>query len=175
MKETLQWYEREHWPYAEDRARAKQYADWFRQVPWRFFCTFTFAGKVSDAEADAIFKEFINRLERSHKSNVGYVRGDEKRPSGCGKPASGRHFHVVMACAAHISPGAIRAAWTPLAGNANHDAGALVEPYDASQNGVSYCLKFINHPDGDWASRNLHLFHPEAKSYKKRTNAREGS
>jgi hypothetical protein len=40
--------------------------------------------------------------------------------------------------------------------------GALVLPYDPNLNGVSYVLKQINQPDGDWDFRKLHLFHPLA-------------
>ncbi|HEY1678121.1 MAG TPA: hypothetical protein VGG04_10470, partial [Candidatus Sulfotelmatobacter sp.] len=55
------------------------YADWVKQIDWKLFCTFTFAWRVSDPQARKTFDEFIDRLERSLRSDVCYVRGDEKR------------------------------------------------------------------------------------------------
>jgi hypothetical protein len=163
MHKTARWYDRERLPYAVDRKTAEEYAIWLRQVPWKLFCTLTFAWKVSDPQADKTFTEFINRLERTLGCDVGYVRGDEKRFSGCGKPACGRHFHVLMTSAAPISPSTVACLWQGMAGNRSDKAGAHIEPYDASQNGVSYVLKFINQVDGDWKFGRLDLFHPEVR------------
>jgi hypothetical protein len=51
-----------------------------------------------------------------------------------------------------------------MAGNRKDNAGAQVVPYDPKLDGVSYVLKFILQPDGDWALRKLELFHPEPRS-----------
>lgn len=157
-------YNRECWPYNADTKLITKYANWLRQFPWTFFCTFTFPGKVSDARAINAFKEFIDRLEESIRCDVAYVRGDEKRFSGCGKPACGRHFHALMTCAASPSPWFVEWVWTSTVGNANNHAGALVVPYDSAKNGAAYVLKFINQADGDWDLRKLYLFHPDASS-----------
>jgi hypothetical protein len=154
------WYEREHWPYMVDRERVEAYAHWLKQVRWRLFGTFTFAWRVSDQQADKTFAEFINRLERHLKCDIGYVRGDEKRFSGCGKPACARHYHVLLATAAQVSPGLVEAIWMSMAGNRSDNAGAVVKPYNPKLNGVSYVLKLITQPEGNWESRKLHLFHP---------------
>ncbi|HXR15714.1 MAG TPA: hypothetical protein VN777_05825, partial [Terriglobales bacterium] len=53
--------------------------DWLKAVPWKFFCTFTFAWRVSDPQAEKAFDAFINRLERHLGCEVCFVRGDEKR------------------------------------------------------------------------------------------------
>jgi hypothetical protein len=160
MRAAGRWYDRKRWPYAGDRHVANEYATWLKLVPWKLFCTFTFAWKVSDPQAEKVFDEFINRLERHLKCDVAYVRGDEKRLSGCGKPASGRHFHVLMTCVAPVSPFFVEVLWMSMAGNRSDGAGAQVQAYDASLNGVSYVLKLINQVDGDWAFRKLHLVHP---------------
>jgi len=139
-----------------------EYADWFKQVKWRFFGTFTFAWKVSDQQAKKDFNGFIDRLESLLKCDVGYVRGDEKRFSGCGKPASARHFHAILTCVAPASSEFIAELWMSMMGRRSNGAGALVLPYDPNLNGVSYVLKQINQPDGDWDFRKLHLFHPLA-------------
>jgi len=166
MQRTTRWYERERWPYAADRKTAEEYADWVEQVPWKLFCTFTFAWKVSDPQAENTFVGFINRLERVLKCDVGYVRGDEKRLSGCGKPACGRHFHVLLTSVAPMQPAVVEWLWMNMAGNRSDNAGAQVQPYDSNQNGVSYVLKFINRVDGDWKFRKLHLFHSSASKGK---------
>lgn len=160
MKDENRWYDRHRWAYTSDRKLTEQYARWLKQVDWRLFCTFTYAWRVSDPQAHRIFAAFINRLERLLKCDVGYVRGDEKRSSGCGKPACARHFHVLLACAAPITPEFVASLWMGMAGNRSDDGGAKVEPYDPNLNGVSYVLKLINQADGDWDFRKLHLFHP---------------
>jgi hypothetical protein len=154
------WYEREGRPYAADRKMAEEYAHWLKQVPWRLFCTFTFAWKVSDAQADKTFAEFVNRLEVLLKFDVGYVRAAEKRLSGCGKPACARHFHALLTSAAPVSPGIVEELWMSMAGSRDDGAGAQAQHFDASQNGVSYVFKMINQPDGDWSFGKLHLFPP---------------
>jgi len=166
LQQAVRWYEQERWPYAADRKTAEGYADWVKLVPWKLFCTFTFAWKVSDAQADKTFTEFINRLEHVLKCDVGYVRGDEKRLSGCGKPACGRHFHVLLTSVAPMHSSVVEWLWMGMAGNRSDDAGAQVEPYDANRNGASYVLKYINQVDGNWTFRKLHLFHPSASEGK---------
>jgi hypothetical protein len=182
MSGAIQWYDREHLPYAPDRRTVEKYAAWLRLIPWKFFCTFTFARKVSDPEAIWIFKEFISQLECKLKCDISYGAGAEKRFSGCGKPACGRHFHAVMTCAASPDPWLIECLWESLAGYPPHqrmhaaqyqykDVGAKVETYDPNRNAVSYVLKLINKFEGDWHFRKLHLVHPhlQAENLKKRS------
>jgi Ssp1 endopeptidase immunity protein Rap1a len=159
--ERKRWYEREHTPYAADRKLVEEYAHWVKEIDWKLFGTFTFAWRVSDQQAEKIFAAFIDRLERTLKADVGFVRGDEKRPSGCGRPACGRHYHALLASAAPMEAAAVEWLWMSMAGNRSYDAGAKVEPYDPARNGAEYLMKFINKVDGDWAFRKLQLFHPE--------------
>lgn len=160
MRNADRWYGRHRWPYEADREIIEQYARWLKQVDWQMFCTFTFAWRVSDPQASKIFAGFIDSLERLLKCDVGYVRGDEKRFSGCGKPACARHFHVLLTCAAPLSAELVESRWMSMAGNRSDGGGALVKPYDPHLDGVSYVLKFISQADGDWGFRKLHLFHP---------------
>ena len=76
MQYAKRWYERKWRPYREDRNKVEEYANWLKQVNWRLFCTFTFAWRVSDQQAKKTFADFINRLEKHLKCDVGYVRGD---------------------------------------------------------------------------------------------------
>jgi len=156
----------------EDKKIADAYAEWIKKVDWRLFCTFTFAWRVSDQQAIKTFGEFINRLERHLKCDVGYVRGDEKRFSGCGKPACARHFHVLMTCTAPAGHEYVEALWMSMAGKRGDDAGAQVKPYDPNLKGASYVVKFINQVDGDWAMRKMHLFTPPPGDEKIRTRMR---
>ena len=161
---VAKWYERERWPYAGDRSAIDELAFWVKKVDWKFFGTFTFAWGVSDQQAENVFAAFIVRLERHLRCEVCFIRGDEKTFSGSGKPATGRHFHALLTCVAPVNANFIASLWKSMAGNRSDDAGALVEEYNASENGASYVLKCINQPDGNWAFRNLELFHPEARA-----------
>ena len=117
--------------------------DWLKAVPWKFFCTFTFAWRVSDQQAEHVFAAFSNRLERHLRCEVCLIRGDEKRFSGCAKPASGRVFHVLLACIAPVNASFIQSLWKTMAGNRSDDAGALVEQYNSGEDGARYVLKCI--------------------------------
>ena len=164
QEQPTHWYEQSCWPYASAHQTVEQYAHWVGLVPWQLICTLTFAWRVSDEQADKIFAAFIDRLETARKCNVAYVRGDEKRFSGCGKPACARHYHVLLASEKPLDPSVVEVLWKSMAGNRSDNAGAQVELFDADQNGISYVLKAINHEQGNWTFRKLHLFHPEARS-----------
>ncbi len=134
------------------------YTAWLGLIPWQLFCTFTFCWPVSDPQALNVFNGFVNRLERYLRGPVAYVRGDEKRFSGCGKPAAPRHYHVVLTAHRRIDPSFVTDLWMSLAVRRKNGAGADVRIYDPALPGVAYILKFINEPDGDWGFRNLDLF-----------------
>lgn len=152
------WYDREHWPYQADRRLIDQYARFFHSVPWQLFVTLTFAWSVSDAQALKVFQTFIGSLEKATFSPIAYVRGDEKRFSGCGKPAAPLHYHLVMASAAQLPPSLLSNVWMQLAGRRSEGVSAYVQPYDPALPGVNYILKRFLLPDGDWNPRNLDLY-----------------
>jgi hypothetical protein len=155
MMEATKWYERPYWLYTEDKQTMAAYAEWFKSVEWKLFATFTFGSQHSDERADWKFKEFINSLEREIKADIIYVRGDEKRFSGCGKPACMRHFHVILTSAAPLDPFFVECRWKDIAGH-RHD-GADVYPFDSGLPGVQYVFKMMNQPYGEWKAENLHL------------------
>jgi hypothetical protein len=152
------------------------YVGWFQKVPWQLFCTFTFAWSVSDPQANAIFEEFINRLEGRLRCPIVYLRGDEKRFSGCGKPEAPRHFHVLMAADFPLNPKPIADAWMDMAGRRENGAGADCRIYDPHLGGLPYTLKFINQLGGDWDFGNLDLFlmpnHEQMNARQRRRHAR---
>jgi len=147
-------------------------ASWLKNAPWQVFCTYTFGWRLSDEKAEHSFRTYINWVERTIKADVSYVRGHEKRLSGCGKPACGRHFHAVMASAARLDTTLLEVLWREVAGN--HGDGANVRPYEPTRNGVQYVLKNMNQQHGDWSFRKLHLVLPgigtEAKNHQERRN-----
>lgn len=166
------WYERENKPYAEDYRIRNEYAAWIGQVDWKVFCTLTFAWRVNDQQATKAFDEFINRLERFLRSDVCYLRADDKRFSGCGKPACGRHFHVLMTSVTPMNAPLVESLWMSMAGNREDHAGAKVNPFNPNMAGVKYVMKAVYQPDGDFALRNFHLFHPEARCLQDLTGQR---
>jgi hypothetical protein len=76
-----------------------------------------------------------------------------------------------MTCTVPVEASFIETVWTRMAGSRADGAGAKVKQYEPTKNGVGYILKFINQPDGNWAFRNLELFHPDAK-HKQKMNKR---
>lgn len=158
----------ERWASERLKKRDRAYSNWVRMVPWQLFGTFTFPGVIyHDELAENDFTEFINRLEASLKSSVCYIRGDERRLSGCGKPSCGLHYHALLASAVPMRPALVEWLWVSQVGQRSGDAGAFVVPYNPIQRGAEYLMKMINEPEGDWKFRKLHLFNPEARqSYK---------
>jgi hypothetical protein len=136
----------------------KQHVEWLSQVPWQVFCTLTFAWRVSDAQANRVFTVFVDRMERYLRCPLTYVRGDERRFSGCGKPAAPRHYHVLFAAECKLETYWVAGMWTALAGARVEGAGAHVCEYDPNRNALAYTLKLINQPNGDWSFKNLDLF-----------------
>jgi hypothetical protein len=134
------------------------YQEWLQRVPWQLFCIFTFAWPVSDMQAIGVFHEFIDRLEKRIRGPITYVRGDEKRFSGCGMPGAPRHFHVLLAAHRRLDRQWVAQQWMALAGRRKNGAGADARVYDASLGGVAYLLKFINQPQGDWDLGNVDLY-----------------
>jgi hypothetical protein len=131
---------------------------WLRNVPWELFCTFTFSRQVSDLQAVRIFRDFVDRLEKSLGCPVGLIHGDEKRYSGCGMPGAPRHFHALLTAHRQIDRHLVADLWMSMAGRRKNGAGADVRVYDPSLGGLAYTLKFIDQPLGDWDLRNLDLF-----------------
>jgi hypothetical protein len=167
------WFDRENMPYKVDYILRNQYAEWVWMIDWQLICTLTFPSRVSDDRAREVFAVFIDSLERTLHSDVAHVYGAEKRFAGRGKPACGRHFHVLLTSVAPMHPAFVRWLWNNMVGTDDDDvsartddddASAKVEHYCRNQFGVRYVLKSLTEPLGDWGFRNLHLFHPEARN-----------
>ncbi len=158
------WYE--VMPVHRDIESVQQYAEWLAPVPWQVYATYTFAWRVSDAQADRDFNAFIDYLEFELGAPIAFVRGDEKRYSGCGMPATPRHYHVLMASTATLDPLRLVDRWRAFGGSGRlkfngidheYDSAKVTDHFDPRQK-LEYTLKFINETDGDWVHRNLHFF-----------------
>jgi len=143
---------------------AVHYEQWLKRVSWQWFVTLTFAYQVSDQQANKIFLEYIDRVERHLRAPIAYVRGDEKRYSGCGKPGAPWHYHLVMASTASLPAAWMRATWEAMAGRRQNGAGGNFRRYDPERGGIGYLLKMIKHDHGDWTFRNLDLVLPAEAS-----------
>ena len=148
------------------------YAAWLHQIDWQLFATFTFAWRVSDAQADEVFRAFINDLERQIGSPIGFVRGDEKRRAGGSFSESGRHYHVLMTSHVPLDRHIIATIWRRYGGSGIDQDCAKVDEYDARMDGAGYCLKMLNETEGDWMFRNLDLFLPGYKPEKDNRRSR---
>jgi hypothetical protein len=93
-----------------------KYQQWLGPAHWQLFCTLTFAYQVSKQQAKRTFAEFVCRAEKTLRSRISYVRGDEFRYSGCGMPGSPMHFHLVIASAAKIDREWLASLWESMAG-----------------------------------------------------------
>lgn len=156
---------------ASQNGSTEAYQSWLKVVPWQLFCTFTFAWQVSDPQAVAVFGGFVNRLEGSLRCPIAFVRGDEKRFSGCGMPGAPRHFYALLTAHRKLDRHLVADLWTSMAGRRKHGAGANVRIYDPNLDGLAYVLKFIHQPLGDWDVRNVDLFFSSSDQW--RLNARQ--
>lgn len=143
---------------------AVDYAQWLSRIPWQLFCTLTFAHRVSDQHANKVFLEFVDRAERRFRSPITYVRGDERRFSGCGMPASPRHYHLLLASAVKLDREWLRNCWEYMAGERRFGAGGDFRIYDPALPGVEYVLKKIQTEAGDWTFSNLDYFFPSRRN-----------
>ncbi len=130
-------------PFLPQKATA-DYEHWLRPVPWQFFVTLTFAFQLSDAQANRIFLEYIDRIERHLRAPIAFVRGDEKKFSGCGKPGAPRHYHLVMTSTVPLSPDWMRSTWEAVAGRRSNGAGGDFRRYDPDRGGIRYVLKMMS-------------------------------
>lgn len=155
-----------------DTETVRAYAQWLGQIQWKLFATFTFAWTVSDAQADVVFRAFINEIEHQIRSPLAFVRGDEKREAGYGLAESGRHYHVLFTSNANLDPITIAKTWRRFGGSGHNLDSARADLYKADLPGAEYSLKLINETKGDWKFRNLDLFIPGYKPLKSNKRSR---
>jgi hypothetical protein len=149
------WYETMPSPNPETMSG---YTEWLRQFPWKLFATYTFSWGVSDSQADKVFREYINELEKRLRAPIAFVRGDEKRNAAFGLSESGRHFHTLLTSNAPLESETFKTTWYRYGGSGYKGDSAEVREYSPELGGIDYSLKMINETEGDWSFRNLDLF-----------------
>ena len=157
MEQPLTWYETIP---AGDRVGVDAMAKWLRPVSWQVFCTFEFSRRVTVSQGKAIFRDYINDLERSLRTPLTFVVGQERRAASPSRSAAPLHFHALMTSQFTLPPDLLRAGWWSFAGRGKDGETADVQEYVRGARGEEYVLKFMNDVDGDWWCRNLGFFLP---------------
>ena len=98
------------------------YGGFFHQWPWDHFATLTFARKQSQANCVRHWNEFIESLNCITRGRVGWIRSDEKRWSGCGRPDVPLHFQALLKYWKRPKPEVVEALWKARAGDAQVEA-----------------------------------------------------
>jgi hypothetical protein len=148
-----------------DRIAVDALSKWLRPVPWQWFVTLTFPWNVKSETAVHKLWQYIDSLERHHRSRVCFVAGQESKPRQHGMSVP-NHFHLLLASHARLPADALKALWfaqvTRCSSQERDNESILIEPYQAHQRGPEYCLKAINDTYGDWFIHRLEHFLPGA-------------
>jgi hypothetical protein len=150
---------------ASDRQVVDAVSRWLAPVPWQLFATFTFPWDVATSTADAYFRRFINDLERALRHNVCFVAGKERKTSSLEAKVSW-HFHAALTAHCHIPLSLVEELWRRIAGKGKktvtHPEGDSIDvrAFDRDRMAIEYCLKSMNHCEGEWRFRWLELFNP---------------
>jgi hypothetical protein len=144
-----------------DRKLWKEYVDYYSQIPWQLFCTFTFPRRLrnGDDEARSLWSIFIEKLEASHPDTICRLVAEESRHAHGGLSDIRVHYHVLLTSDTPIDGATIRNLWRSLAGNGKKLVD--IQKYDPEQGAVGYCLKLLDSPDGQVSSYNEDLYLPE--------------
>lgn len=149
---------------ARDRQVVDAEAKWLRPVEWQWFVTLTFPWNVRAETAVRKLRQFINTLEKSVRSNLCMVAGQESRSRSLGMSVR-THFHVLLTSHALISKEAIETIWLGLvtiraARRSENQDSVHAVAYDPRKPGAEYCLKCMNDDCGDWFMHRLEQFLP---------------
>ena len=135
---------REHVMYdACQSSQVAKYGEFFYQWPWDHFATLTFTKSGSLPHSIATWNWFIDRLGRITRGRVSWVRGDEVRWSGCGKPQIPLHFHSLLLFQHPPGPQTVAELWKTQVGDAQ------VKQYDPAKGAAWYTSELICYPTGD--------------------------
>ena len=172
---------------ADQQHLQHRYAEWFGSIRWNWYMTMTFDREVSRQQAWALFKEYVDQVERDRRCCVGALVVLESKQSGLGKPSSGFHFHAVLKAPQHITAEYFKEVWeTRRYGGSwcrqrciqkcecgECKGGALrCCPYNPSENAVSYLLKELNTEPDNWFLHRGYLFGIRPKSWHKSARVR---
>jgi hypothetical protein len=132
----------------DDHSVVTQYGTWLQTFHWNLFGTLTFdpaKSLHSSLSRRNLLVQYLNSLERHYKRRIRCFWAEEKRWSGCGRPAIAPHFHLLMACDRRpLAPEYPQQLWDTLGGRAE------MRVYDPSLDGAFYCAKLISLPDATY-------------------------
>ena len=131
------------------------YGDFLHRWPWDHYAAFTFSRPGSQSGCVRTWHRFIDRLGRLTRGRVGWIRTDELRWSGVGKPEIPLHYHALLMFQRPAAPQAVADLWKSRAGD------AYVEPYNPGKGGAWYESKLLVYPTGNWDLGGLEFFKQE--------------
>jgi hypothetical protein len=142
------------------------YGEWIVGLaPWQLYVTLTFPFAISRSGGDSLFHSFIDSLENEYQATVAYVRCDELRYSGLGRPGTPLHFHCLLTSESRLSSPSVEHAWIRLV-NRNHneiverrDRPARAITYDPAKGASFYLVKDLHSDSFEWRlSEHLGLY-----------------
>jgi hypothetical protein len=133
----------------------QQVTELLEQLPTQLIAHLTFPKPVSAEHRDKIFQWWIAKIQQLHRTQIGYVLGQERWPS--------RHLHVVLFCHSSLSRVHCESVFQDLVGR-QHKTSIRIEEYKSRLQGISYVMKAEDY-DGCHVifSPNLDFFAPWAK------------
>jgi hypothetical protein len=117
------------------------YGAFFSQWDWDHFVTVTFGRCLSESRGLYYWNEFINSLGHLTRGRVGWVRSDEDRWSGCGRPEVPLHYHALVMYKNVPPPQTVADLWKSMAGDAQ------VEAYGSGGGAAWYLAKMFPYED----------------------------
>jgi hypothetical protein len=134
------------------------YGDFISQWPWDHYGTFTFGRQLSQSGSIRQWNEFIDSLGRNTRGRVGWVRADEQRWSGYGRPEIPLHYHALLKYKNVPTPEDVAALWKSRAGDAK------VEVYGSGGGAAYYIAKMFPYEDTKYDLGGLEHFARSAGS-----------
>ncbi len=128
------------------------YGEFFSQWNWDQYATLTFGRHMSQSGGLRQWNEFIDSLGRATHGPVGWVRADEQRWSGSGRPAIPLHFHALLKYKNVPAPEGVAGLWKARAGDAK------VQVYSAGGGAALYMAKMFPFPDSRYDLGGLEHF-----------------
>jgi hypothetical protein len=120
------------------------FGEFFSLWDWDQYATFTFGRHMSPSGSVRQWNDFVNALGRTSNGPVGWVRADEQRWSGYGRPAVPLHFHALLKYRNVPAPEAVAGLWKARAGDAK------VEVYRAGGGAGLYMAKMFPFKDSHY-------------------------
>ena len=130
----------------------EKYGEWLAGYDWRAYFTGTFRKEIGPECAKKWLANFLYELQTEIRGAVACVSALEGKWSGCGRPGSRFHWHILLAAAPWLTESLLDAAkplWEKLYGD------AVLEQYEKRQSAAYYIMKQISDPNFEYELFNL--------------------